>query len=585
LLKELITGVGTSLTPIIGNTLRNYTYNFNSGNGNLKSRTFKNIQSQTAVTETFAYDSLYRLKSVTGGTNAMTIDYAANGNITTKTGLGAYAYGAGGAGPHAVTSVATNMGSVLQQDIDYTDFLRPKTITQGNYILDIAYGPDRQRIKTVLTQNSAIKKTVIFAVNYERVTKKDTVTHLYYIAGGIYVKQFKGSATIKDRMYYVHPDHLGSFAVITDAAGIVKQQCTFDAWGKRSFTYKDPTLIFDRGYTGHEHLDEFELINMNARLYDPMLGRMLSPDPYVVAPFYSQDYNRYTAMRNNPLIYVDENGEWVHLVIGAVIGGVVNVAANWKKIDSFGKGLAYFGIGAVAGAVGAGVGSGVSSALVSGGSFIGGFMGTATSYSTGFFAGTLSGAASGFSSSFLTGAANMGMQGGSFFDAMGAGWDKGWKGAIGGAVAGGISGGIDAVKADKNFWTGAGKQNVVVNGNTGDIMSASDYSDRNISNYNKNRFKTYLEENPDPHIGKLNITSRVNGITAVETSDGLGIYFPNFEVNYNEGTLLLDLFNGTKAGDHVVLYGWRWLSNPLSIKHLFYSTNTIPSVFRLWGLF
>ena len=50
----------------------------------------------------------------------------------------------------------------------------------------------------------------------------------------------------------------------------------------------------NRGFTGHEHLDEFGLINMNARLYDPLLGRFLAPDPIVQSPFFSQSYNRYT---------------------------------------------------------------------------------------------------------------------------------------------------------------------------------------------------------------------------------------------------------------------------------------------------
>ena len=39
-----------------------------------------------------------------------------------------------------------------------------------------------------------------------------------------------------------------------------------------------------RGLTGHEHLDGLGLIHMNARLYDPILGRFLSPDPYVQLP-------------------------------------------------------------------------------------------------------------------------------------------------------------------------------------------------------------------------------------------------------------------------------------------------------------
>ena len=48
---------------------------------------------------------------------------------------------------------------------------------------------------------------------------------------------------------------------------------------------------------------------MNARLYDPALGRFLSPDPYVQSPDNSQNFNRYSYCLNNPLIYTDINGK------------------------------------------------------------------------------------------------------------------------------------------------------------------------------------------------------------------------------------------------------------------------------------
>ena len=112
----------------------------------------------------------------------------------------------------------------------------------------------------------------------------------------------------KNGMYYVHPDHLGSFSIITDAAGNLKQKCTFDAWGKRTFVTSDNTLIFDRGFTGHEHYDEFNLINMNGRMYDPIVGRFLSVDNVVQDPFYTQSFNRYSYCINNPLKYSDPTG-------------------------------------------------------------------------------------------------------------------------------------------------------------------------------------------------------------------------------------------------------------------------------------
>ena len=63
-----------------------------------------------------------------------------------------------------------------------------------------------------------------------------------------------------------------------------------------------------RGYTGHEHLNNLGVIHMNGRLYDPVLGRFLSPDPVVQAPHDTQGFNRYAYVRNNPLRYTDPSG-------------------------------------------------------------------------------------------------------------------------------------------------------------------------------------------------------------------------------------------------------------------------------------
>ena len=63
----------------------------------------------------------------------------------------------------------------------------------------------------------------------------------------------------------------------------------------------------------HEHYKEYGLINMNGRLYDPIAGRMLSPDIYVQDPTNSQNYNRYSYVLNNPLKYTDPSG-WMYKV-------------------------------------------------------------------------------------------------------------------------------------------------------------------------------------------------------------------------------------------------------------------------------
>nr|WP_256470542.1 RHS repeat-associated core domain-containing protein [Alkalimarinus coralli] len=64
----------------------------------------------------------------------------------------------------------------------------------------------------------------------------------------------------------------------------------------------------DRGFTDHEHMDEVGLIHMNGRVYDPVIGRFLSADPYVQAPYNSQSYNRYSYGWNNPLSVTDPAG-------------------------------------------------------------------------------------------------------------------------------------------------------------------------------------------------------------------------------------------------------------------------------------
>lgn len=106
-----------------------------------------------------------------------------------------------------------------------------------------------------------------------------------------------------------------------------------DALGRRlsaddwSYTLdaNDQALFAGRGFTGHEHLPEFGLINMNGRLYDPLLGRFLSPDNNVQMPDFSQSFNRYSYAFNNPLIYTDPDGEWAILDdLGAMfIGGTI----------------------------------------------------------------------------------------------------------------------------------------------------------------------------------------------------------------------------------------------------------------------
>ena len=200
-----------------------------------------------------------------------------------------------------------------------------------------------------------------------------------YSAAAVYVKSNSGSWQV----YYIGRDYQGSITHLIDNSGNLVQEISYDPWGRlrnpgTQLAYapgSEPVLFLDRGYTGHEHLAVFGLINMNARLYDPALGRFLSPDPYVQAPDFSQNFNRYSYCLNNPLRFTDPSGEWavVDDLIVAAVGGVINLAVNafQGNIHSFSQAGAYFGVGAAGawaglyiGPVGAGAIIGTGNSIV-----------------------------------------------------------------------------------------------------------------------------------------------------------------------------------------------------------------------------
>jgi RHS repeat-associated protein len=124
-----------------------------------------------------------------------------------------------------------------------------------------------------------------------------------------------------------------------------------------------PPNYLIRGYTGHEHIDDFGLINMNARLYDPLLARMLSPDNFVQDGLFTQNYNRYSYAYNNPLRYSDPDGEFiVPMLVGAGISVITNGINNLNNGDGFFKGAGKAAMfGAAMGAFSFGIGTAANS--------------------------------------------------------------------------------------------------------------------------------------------------------------------------------------------------------------------------------
>ncbi|MDP2226814.1 MAG: RHS repeat-associated core domain-containing protein, partial [Moraxellaceae bacterium] len=111
-----------------------------------------------------------------------------------------------------------------------------------------------------------------------------------------------------------------------------------------------------RGYTLHEHLDNSGLVHMNARLYDPLMARFLSPDPVLAYPENPQDLNRYSYVWNGPLSAKDPSGECYYSVgngvrcfshANDVKNSVLSMADDAWRNGRYGSALIGYGLGSL----------------------------------------------------------------------------------------------------------------------------------------------------------------------------------------------------------------------------------------------
>ena len=348
---------------------------FDPASGNLTARTGVSPGGAT-LTESFTYDPLNRLRDYSvSGQGTMSVAYQSNGNIQQKTDAGLYQYNA--PPPHAVTDVSDpqQIIPIPPQHIAYNSQHNPTEITEDGYQLTFTYGAEQtQRIKTVLTEPSgAVTTRYYFGAHERQLSSSGSTQDIHYVAGGDGLCAIVVRENGQDSYYYTHTDHLGSILTLCDDAGNILFAQNFDPWGRARnpldwrYTpnpFPQPDWLY-RGYTGHEMLPEFGLIHMNGRMYDPLLGRMLSPDNYVHGWLGSQGYNRYSYVGNNPLRYVDPSGEELvtaSIIVGALIFGYLGGVATNQGIYNpvrwdWGSWKTYAGVGAgmiIGGAAGLG---------------------------------------------------------------------------------------------------------------------------------------------------------------------------------------------------------------------------------------
>lgn len=436
--------------------------------------------------EDFTYDKLNRLLSeAVNGTLTNEYTYDKRGRITSNTELGKYTYNEVDYKLQGI-DFNTNGQNLNSQrgfaTVTYNAFKSPNSIVlAGKDNLSFQYNllKSRYSMKSSVTgQEKFYSSDFAIEITKQNNGKTQVIT---YTNGDPYSANYikkeilsNGSLTEKEN-YFLHRDNLGSILAITKTDGSVVEKRFFDAWGNLKGLVKANgqvvtdveqlrhiPLFLDRGYTGHEHLQSVGLINMNARLYDPVLRKFLSPDSLVADPSNTQSYDRFGYVYNNPLLYVDTDGnEPISIGIAIVIAAAVSVTTNMIMNAIQGVPI-WYGLGkaattgAVMGAVSFGIGSVASSTATT-------FIGKAA-LQAGMHAvsgGVMSALeTNNFNSGFLSGAISSIISSG--ISSLGIDFSKNAPNSFGKGdlikvtmiASGGLSGGISSTIAGGKFWQG-----------------------------------------------------------------------------------------------------------------------------------
>ncbi|MDY0743340.1 RHS repeat-associated core domain-containing protein [Paucibacter sp. R3-3] len=331
--------------------------------------------SATLIQESFEYDELNRLETSQLGGVSNSFSYDTLGNLKSKAHVGTYAYPASGAGavrPHALSAITGtvaglvnpgfsydangNLVSGLNRSYAWTAADQPRSIDKLSAGVavqrtEFVYGPDHQRVKQQVSTMSggspqASTSTIFYAGAFQKeidATANVTIIRISLGDLGYVEERLSGTAVAADatatrnaRLFL--KDHLDSVIGVMDEAGTVLQRMSYDAWGRR----RNPdgsddgwdslgTLANNQdnsGFTGHEQLDQLGLVDMNARMYDPITGRHTSADPTVPNPADQQAFNRYSYVLNNALIYTDPTGLAPELLVFASLTNPLGLQPN-----------------------------------------------------------------------------------------------------------------------------------------------------------------------------------------------------------------------------------------------------------------
>lgn len=412
---------------------RHWEYTFDASGNMLERRDFSH---KWNTKETFSYDALDRItkaniRSMNPNKEAAFSEdweYDSTGNLRRYSGFGGLHHEYSSTQPHAVVRAGPNTysydanGNMVKknnQHVTWTSFNKPRTIERKTRdTVKFEYDASLNRFK----KSSPEETSIYIGKLYEKITDNKKTSHKYFIyaLGRLVAIDTKVESEISSSAFvrYIHGDHLDSVDTVTDERGNILESLRYNAYGQRRSEHwasfegctshaqrGSATTGTKRGFTGHEHLEELDLIHMNGRIYDPVVGRFLSPDPHVQDPYNTQNLNRYSYTLNNPLKHTDPSG-YFFKKIGRFFKKI------WKPLVTV--------VAVVASVVTLGAAAPIAAGIVASVGLTG-IAGTVA-------AGALAGAAAGFVGGAIAGGS----------------LKAGLKGALGGAITGGIGAGIGA---------------------------------------------------------------------------------------------------------------------------------------------
>jgi len=314
--------------------------------------------------EQYDYDALNRLTYALGRYGEKQYGYNEIGNIVRKDKI-VYVYHS--VKPHAVIGKGEKsyaydtLGNMITSDgVSYTYNSLGNLISAGNDSYSY-FGGMRMRKE----ENGIV--TRYFFPEYEEISRpgKPVEKVKYYD----FNKNRVAKRSSREGLSYIHQDHLASTTCITDAEGKVIARQGYEPYGGEDYSLVNSGVTVQYRFSGKEQ-DLSGLYYFGARYYNTELGRFITPDNGVPSTFDPQTLNRYSFARNNPVVYIDQNGECIDIMYYliaamAIYNGIQN---GWQSaLVTLGTAAISYGVFTpVSTSVGAAVGSNFAGYLAGG---------------------------------------------------------------------------------------------------------------------------------------------------------------------------------------------------------------------------